>query len=88
MLARLNVGDYEAWKARFDADVPRAREASRGWRVFRSADDPGQVFVQVEFASVEDARAWYESEAYAEARELRQAAANTNAVILAGFPGR
>jgi hypothetical protein len=56
MLARINVGDYDTWKPRFDADVPRAREASRGWRVFRSVDDPGQVFVQIEFASVEEAQ--------------------------------
>ena len=33
----------------------------------------------------EDARAWYDSEAYTKARELRQAAAETNAVIVAGF---
>ena len=29
--------------------------------------------------------AWYDSEAYTEARELRQAAAETNAVIISGF---
>jgi hypothetical protein len=56
MLARINVGDYETWKPRFDEDRPRARADSKGWRVFRSVDDPGQVFVQVEFASVDDAR--------------------------------
>ena len=48
----------------------------------------GHQTVVLEFDSVEDARAWYESDAYAKARELRQAAAQTNAVILSGFPGR
>ncbi len=48
----------------------------------------GHQTVVLEFDSVEDARAWYESDAYAKARELRQAAAHTNAVILSGFPGR
>ena len=45
----------------------------------------GDRTVVVEFESVEAARAWYESAAYAEARPLRQAAADTNAVILSGF---
>ena len=45
----------------------------------------GQQTVVLEFDSVEDARAWYDSEAYTHARELRQAAAATNAVIVAGF---
>ncbi|MFI8194086.1 DUF1330 domain-containing protein [Streptomyces sp. NPDC085946] len=39
----------------------------------------------VEFASVEAARAWYESAGYQEAKPLRQAAAVTNAGIVAGF---
>jgi uncharacterized protein (DUF1330 family) len=45
----------------------------------------GHQTVVLEFDSVEDARAWYDSEAYKHARELRQAAAATNAVIVAGF---
>lgn len=46
----------------------------------------GHQTVVLEFDSVEDAKAWYDSEAYTKARELRQAAAETNAVILSGFP--
>jgi len=45
----------------------------------------GHQTVVLEFDSVADARAWYDSEAYRKARELRQAAAETNAVILSGF---
>jgi uncharacterized protein (DUF1330 family) len=45
----------------------------------------GHQTVVLEFDSVEDARAWYDSEAYTKARDLRQAAAETNAVIVAGF---
>jgi uncharacterized protein (DUF1330 family) len=41
--------------------------------------------VVLEFESVEAARAWYESEAYQRAKPLRQAAADTNAVIVSGF---
>jgi hypothetical protein len=56
ILTRINVGDYDAWKPMFDQDHPGARAASKGWRLFRGVDDPGQVFIQVEFASVDDAK--------------------------------
>ena len=45
----------------------------------------GDQTVVLEFESVEAARAWYESAAYEKAKPLRQAAATTNAVIVAGF---
>ena len=41
--------------------------------------------VVLEFASVEAARTWYESDEYAKAKPLRHAAADTNAVIVSGF---
>lgn len=57
ILTRLNVGDYEAWKPMFDQDSPRARESALGYRLLRSVDDPGEVFVQVEFGSTAEAEA-------------------------------
>ncbi|MFI7664636.1 DUF1330 domain-containing protein [Nocardia sp. NPDC049526] len=45
----------------------------------------GDRTVVMEFPSVEAARAWYESETYARAKPLRHAAADANAVIVAGF---
>lgn len=45
----------------------------------------GDQTVVLEFASMEAARAWYESAAYEKAKPLRQAAADTNAVIVSGF---
>jgi uncharacterized protein (DUF1330 family) len=45
----------------------------------------GHQTVVLEFESVEAAQAWYDSDAYRTARELRQAAADTNAVIISGF---
>ncbi|WLW57978.1 DUF1330 domain-containing protein [Streptomyces sp. YU58] len=45
----------------------------------------GDRTVVLEFESVEAARRWYESAAYARAQPLRQAAAETNAVLVAGF---
>ena len=45
----------------------------------------GDRTVILEFASVEAARAWYESAEYGKAKPLRHAAADTNAVIVSGF---
>lgn len=56
ILTRINVGDYDAWKPMFDQDAPRARESALGHRLLRSVDDPGEVFVQVEFGSTAEAQ--------------------------------
>ncbi len=45
----------------------------------------GTRTVVMEFASVEAAHAWYDSESYQKAKPLRLAAADCNAVILTGF---
>jgi uncharacterized protein (DUF1330 family) len=45
----------------------------------------GNRTVVVEYESVEQARAWYESESYQSALPLRQAAATCNVVIASGF---
>ncbi|RAY16302.1 DUF1330 domain-containing protein [Actinomadura craniellae] len=45
----------------------------------------GDRTVVLEFPSVEAARAWYESAEYQKAKALRQAAADTNAVIISGL---
>ena len=56
IITRINVGDFNAWKPSFDKDIPRAREAATGYRLFRSLQDQSEVFVQVEFASPDDAQ--------------------------------
>ncbi|WP_416970795.1 DUF1330 domain-containing protein [Streptomyces sp. 4F14] len=45
----------------------------------------GDRTIVVEFPSVEAARAWYESAEYQRVKPLREAAAETNAVIVTGF---
>ena len=40
----------------FDQDRPRAREKAKVQRVFRVADDPNEVFILLEFDSLEDAQ--------------------------------
>ena len=57
ILTRINVGDYERWKPMFDQDAPGARSEAKGHRILRNPDEPNEVFVMIEFASAEDARA-------------------------------
>jgi len=57
MLTRIQVNDYDAWKPVFDSDSPGVRKAAKGHRILRSVEDPNEVFVQVEFASSDDAKA-------------------------------
>ena len=56
IITRLQVGDYDTWRALFDKDVPRAREKATAVRVLRTVDDPNHVFVYLDFASVADAQ--------------------------------
>jgi hypothetical protein len=56
ILTRIQVGDYDVWKALFDQDVPGTRRAATEHRVFRNLDDPNEVFIEIEFRSVEDAQ--------------------------------
>jgi hypothetical protein len=53
--ARVLVEDFDAWKALFDKDVPNARERALGWTLYRGTDDPNEVFIRVDFASVGEA---------------------------------
>jgi hypothetical protein len=55
IITRIQVGDYDSWRAMFDQDRPRAREHATAVRVLRDVDDHGHVFIYLEFASVEDA---------------------------------
>jgi hypothetical protein len=57
LLTRINVADYNAWKPMFDDDSPGARHGAKGHRLLRSLDDPGEVYVMVEYASADEARA-------------------------------
>ena len=43
--------------------------------------------VILEFPTVDDARAWWESEEYSAAKALRQSCAATEMLLIEGFPG-
>jgi heme-degrading monooxygenase HmoA len=60
MFGHFEVGDYDAWKQGFDSDPAGRSETGKGHRVYRSVDNPSEVFVAVEFASADDAKAFRE----------------------------
>jgi hypothetical protein len=55
IITRIQTGDYDRWRPMFDQDNPRAREKARVQRVLRSVDDPNEVFIYLEYESVQDA---------------------------------
>jgi hypothetical protein len=61
MFARFGVQDYDAWKERFDSDpVGRKEGGAKGHQLFRSATDPNDVFIAVEFPSADQASSFRE----------------------------
>jgi len=60
VLAHFDVGDYDKWKQMFDSDPAGREQSGVGHQVFRGVDDPGLVFVGVEFSSAEEAKSFRE----------------------------
>jgi hypothetical protein len=60
ILATFDVGDYDAWKEMFDSDPAGRKQAATKHAIFRSIDNPSEVFVGVEFPSVDEARSFRE----------------------------
>jgi hypothetical protein len=61
VVARFQLDDYDRWKReRFDQDPAGRQQAAKGHRILRNADDPNEVFVQVEFDSADSARSFRE----------------------------
>jgi len=55
IVTRINVGNFDMWKAMFDKDEPGARSAATGHRILRGVENPDEVFIVIEFPSAEDA---------------------------------
>jgi hypothetical protein len=60
LFGHFDVGDYDRWKQMFDADPAGRRQAGKGHMVYRSVENPSDVFVAVEFASADDAKSFRE----------------------------
>jgi hypothetical protein len=53
-------GDFDAWKQQFDSDPLGRKQVAKGHSMLRGVDNPNQIFVRVEFDSVDDARSFQE----------------------------
>lgn len=60
MVMNLETADYDQWKEMFDSDPAGRKDTATGHIVLRSLDNANEVFVRVEFASVDDAKAFRE----------------------------
>ena len=70
ILVRHKVKDFAAWKPIFDEhSAARKAGGSRGGYVFRSADDPQEVLVLLEWDSLEKGRQFTQSEDLRKAME-------------------
>ena len=53
-------GDFDAFKEQFDSDPLGRKQAAKGHTLLRGVDNPNEIFLRVEFESVEDARSFQE----------------------------
>ena len=56
VLVHLEVPDYDAWKQIFDADPGGRKQTAKGHVISRDVDNPNEVFIRTEFASVDAAK--------------------------------
>ena len=63
ILVHSKVEDYNKWKSAYDENSDfRTQLGSKGGRVFQSADNPGELFVLLEWDSVENAKKFAQSD--------------------------
>jgi hypothetical protein len=51
-------GDFDAFKGRFDSDPLGRTQVAKGYTMLRGVDNPNEIFLRVEFDSVDDARSF------------------------------
>jgi heme-degrading monooxygenase HmoA len=63
ILVHHKVEDYKKWKLAFDDHLAyRSKNGSKGGKVFRSSSDPNEVFVLLEWDSIENAKKFTQSD--------------------------
>jgi heme-degrading monooxygenase HmoA len=62
ILVRHKVNDYAKWKPLFDAHEGRKAAGSQGGRIFRTAEDPNELVVLMEWDTLDKARAFAHSD--------------------------
>ena len=72
VLVHHKVADYGRWKEAFDSHLSVRKHAGEtGFRLFHSAEDPHDIFVMLDWQTVEEARKFMNS---AELRDVMQKA--------------
>jgi hypothetical protein len=56
MLMSFELNDYDEWKQVFDSDPVGRKAVAKGHRILRGADNPNEIFLSVEYPSVDDAK--------------------------------
>ena len=68
LLVKHKVEDYNKWKAAFDDHASyRSESGSTGGKVFRNANDPNELFVLLEWDSIQNAQKFAQSDQTKEA---------------------
>lgn len=93
ILVDITINDpqtYERYKLLAPASIAAygGKYLVRGGRteILEGDWQPSRLVI-LEFPGVEDAKAWWESEEYAAAKELRQSCTATDMLLVEGFPG-
>jgi hypothetical protein len=60
MVGNFDVGDYDNWKKMFDSDPAGRKQSAKGHIVSCNVDNPSDVYVRLEFPSVDEAKAFRE----------------------------
>ncbi len=89
----ISVNDAQTYE-RYKLLAPPSIAAHRGRYIVRGGRtetlegewQPSRLVI-LEFPTVDDARAWWESEEYSAAKALRQSCAATEMLLIEGFPG-
>ena len=53
-------GDFDGWMKQFDSDPLDRKQVAKGHTILRGVENPNEIFVRIEFDSVEDARSFAE----------------------------
>jgi hypothetical protein len=53
-------GDFDAFKQQFDSDPLGRKQVAKGHTMLRGVDNPSEIFLRIEFDSVEDAKSFRE----------------------------
>ena len=90
LIAQIDVHDMEAYRE-YGVQVPATLDGTEGRFLVRGGrieplegEAPPQRTVVLEFPSIDDARNWYESDAYQALIPLRHAAALTRSFLVEG----